>query len=169
MENISQPQENGNNENPLSDLEREIAYLQRQKDEIIKKAALIATRDSLQKELTFGFSEHQNEAPAEPANVRRYSIQELPQAENESRAIIENGIRKMYAHRRDMWANKREIDKLVEVHLNYYSSYIAERRGKGMSGIYSAAAQAHGLLKYIQGKNTAGANYLPFFTNIRAF
>lgn len=170
-EHINQPSGNDpNGNNPLSELEREIADLQRQKDEIIQKNKLIAKRDSLQKELTFGLkSEGQNEAPAEPANVRRYDIAALPAAENESRALIENGIRAMYAHRKDLWANKREIDKLVEVHLSYYDAYAIERQGKRMSGVFTSEAKGHALMSYIKSKNNAGANYLPFFSNIKVF
>ena len=165
-EHINEPNETGANENPLSELEIEIAELKRQKSEIQRKNELIAERDKLQKELTFGFSESKNESPAEPANVRRYDIAALPAAENESRALIENGIRAMYAHRKDLWASKREIDKLVEIHLNYYNTYVLEKQGKRMSGVYTTDAQAHGLMKYIRGRNGAGAGYLPFFTNL---
>ena len=168
MSNANEPNQlNGNsNDNPLSELEIEIAGLKRQKSEIQRKNELIAERDKLQKELTFGFSESKNEAPAEPANVRRYHIDELPASEPEARALVENGIRKMLAHRKDLFASKREVDRLIEAHLNYYDAYVAEKRGKGMIGIYTADAQAHGLMKYIKGKNLANAGYMPFFTNL---
>lgn len=145
-------------------LQKENEALRLKQDEINRRSELIAERERLQKELTFGNSKTEA-VPVAPVNVRRYRYEELPENLLEQKAIVTNSIKQMYAHRSDDYAKgaMNEQGMWMKLHLQYLEAKQHEKAGT-LYNQQSSAKVAQVILE--RAKALPHAGLIPFFLEI---